>query len=195
MCPNYTSSGLTNIGNILPQVWWQSNTPLLKTVTVMVVVVGAQKKDRFHLLRDLWEIMGGRLCPSFLEKKISVRSSYRVLLSTVPSPKKTQRTKKYNNIGFSSLPLPTLLKDSLMAWHSTWSARQCVYIWSDNLQLLYTSKLEVIWDQTASDLLMYKLRPPYKYDHWEFASFQARHLGKHLASLERTTTDSTDRKT
>ena len=157
MCPNYTSSGLTNIGNILPHVWWQSNTPLLKTVTVMVVVVGAQKKDRFHLLRDLWEIMGGRLCPSFLEKKISVRSSYRVLLSTVPSPKKTQRTKKYNNIGFSSLPLPTLLKDSLMAWHSTWSARQCVYIWSDNLQLLYTSKLEVIWDQTTSNFHVYNL--------------------------------------
>ena len=90
MCTNYTSSGLTNIGNILPQIGWQSNTPLLKTVTVMVVVVGAQKKDRFHLLRDLWEIMGGRLCPSFLEKKISVRSSYRVLLSTVHSQKKVK---------------------------------------------------------------------------------------------------------
>ena len=188
MCPNYTSSGLTNIGNILPHVWWQSNTPLLKTVTVMVVVVGAQKKDRFHLLRDLWEIMGGRLCPSFLEKKISVRSSYRVLLSTVPSQKKLKE-KKYNNIGFSSLPLPTLLKDSLMAWHSTWSARQCVYIWSDNLQLLYTSKLEVIWDQTASDLLMYKLRLPYKYDHWEFASFGetfGNHLWKELPQIAQT---------
>ena len=63
------------------------------------------------------------------------------------------------------------------------STRQCARIWSDNLQLLYTSKLEVIWDQTTSDLLMYKLRLPYKCDHWEFASFQARHLGTHLATI------------
>ena len=31
---------------------------MLKTMTMMVVVRGGRKKDRFHLLRDLWEIMG-----------------------------------------------------------------------------------------------------------------------------------------
>ena len=32
---------------------------LLKSImTVMVVARGGLKKDRFHLLRDLWEIMG-----------------------------------------------------------------------------------------------------------------------------------------
>ena len=31
---------------------------MVKTMTVMVVARGGRKKDRFHLLRDLWEIMG-----------------------------------------------------------------------------------------------------------------------------------------
>ena len=31
---------------------------MAKTMTVMVVARGGRKKDRFHLLRDLWEIMG-----------------------------------------------------------------------------------------------------------------------------------------
>ena len=34
-------------------------------------------------------------------------------------------------------------------------------IWSDNLQLPYTSKLEVIWDQTTSNFLVYNLQHPW----------------------------------
>ena len=37
---------------------------------------------------------------------------------------------------------------------------------SDNLQLPYTSRLEVIWDQIASDLLVYNLQLPYKRSSW-----------------------------
>ena len=51
-----------------------------------------------------------------------------------------------------------------------WSTRQCAQIWSDNLQLPYTSKLEVIWDPTTSNLLVYSLQLPYKHDHWDFSS-------------------------
>ena len=41
------------------------------------------------------------------------------------------------------------------------STRQCAHIWSDNLQLPYTSKLEVISDQATSDFLVYKLQLPH----------------------------------
>ena len=44
---------------------------------------------------------------------------------------------------------------------STW---QCACIWSDNLQLPYTRRLKVIWDQITSNLLVYNLQLPYRYD-------------------------------
>ena len=47
-----------------------------------------------------------------------------------------------------------------MIHHSERSTRQCARIWSDNLQLPYTSKLEVIWDQITYNLLMYNLQLP-----------------------------------
>ena len=78
--------------------------------------------------------------------------------------------------------------DWLKNHHSERSTRQCAHVWSDNLQLPYTSKLEVIWDQTTSDLLVYSLqfphttsnlkvnlshfnlKLPYKYDQRDFSS-------------------------
>ena len=45
--------------------------------------------------------------------------------------------------------------------HSEWSTRQCARIWLDNLQPPDTSKLEVIWDQTTSNFLVYNLQLPY----------------------------------
>ena len=41
------------------------------------------------------------------------------------------------------------------------STQQCRRIWSDNLQPSYTSKLEVIRDQTTSDFLVYNLQHPH----------------------------------
>ena len=35
------------------------------------------------------------------------------------------------------------------------------WLWSDNLQLPYTSKLEVIWDQTTSNFLVYNFQLPH----------------------------------
>ena len=55
--------------------------------------------------------------------------------------------------------------------------RQCAQIWSDNLQLPYTSKLEVMRDQINPDLLVYNLQLP---DIWQLPQ-------------ERNTTDRTDR--
>ena len=51
--------------------------------------------------------------------------------------------------------------DWLKNHHSERSTRQCAHVWSDNLQLPYTSKLEVIWDQTTSDFLEFNLQLPY----------------------------------
>ena len=81
----------------------------------MVVVVGAQKKDRFHLLRDLWEIMGGEVVPLLLRKENICPQLIQGAAFKCSFPKKRSKNKKFNNIGFISLPLPTLLKDSLMA--------------------------------------------------------------------------------
>ena len=44
--------------------------------------------------------------------------------------------------------------------HSEGSLRQCARIRSDNLQRPYASKLEVIWDQTTSNFLVYNLQLP-----------------------------------
>ena len=48
-----------------------------------------------------------------------------------------------------------------MIINSERSTGQCARIWSENLQLLYTSKLEVIRDQTAFKLLVYNLQLPH----------------------------------
>ena len=55
--------------------------------------------------------------------------------------------------GCPSSSIPTYLTD----WFSA-------HIRSDNLQLPYTCKLGVIWNQTISNLLVYNLQLPYKYD-------------------------------
>ena len=43
------------------------------------------------------------------------------------------------------------------------------HVWSENPQLRYTGKLEIIWDQTTSDLLVYNLQLSNKYDYWDFS--------------------------
>ena len=43
----------------------------------------------------------------------------------------------------------------------------------------FTSRLEVMWDQAASNLLVHNLQLPYKFDHWDF---QAGNLGRYLAT-------------
>ena len=48
--------------------------------------------------------------------------------------------------------------------------QQCAPIWSDKPQRSYTSQLEVIWDQTTSDLLLNNLHLPKKCDRWDFLS-------------------------
>ena len=48
-----------------------------------------------------------------------------------------------------------------MIHHSKQSSRQCAHIWSDNLYLPYTRKLEVIRDQTTSNFLVYNLQLPH----------------------------------
>ena len=40
-------------------------------------------------------------------------------------------------------------------------------IWSNNLQLPYTSKLEVKWYQTTSNMLVNNLQLPYKCEYWD----------------------------
>ena len=58
---NYTKL-LKNTPSMTKLVNWLSffiqNIFVPKTMTVMVAARGGRKKDRFHLLRDLWEIMG-----------------------------------------------------------------------------------------------------------------------------------------
>ena len=58
---NYTKL-LKNTPSMTKLVNWLSffiqNIFMPKTMTVMVAARGGRKKDRFHLLRDLWEIMG-----------------------------------------------------------------------------------------------------------------------------------------
>ena len=45
--------------------------------------------------------------------------------------------------------------------HSERSTRQCARIWSDNLYFPYTSRLEVIRDQTTSNFLVINLQLPH----------------------------------
>ena len=53
-----------------------------------------------------------------------------------------------------------------MIHHSEPSTRQCARIWSDNLQLPYTRRLEVIWDQITSNFLVYNPQLPHgRHDH------------------------------
>ena len=59
-----------------------------------------------------------------------------------------------------SSSVPTYLTDWLMIHHSDRSTRQCACIWSDNLQVPYKSKLEVIWDQTTFNFFVYNLQLP-----------------------------------
>ena len=74
-----------------------------------------------------------------------------------------------------SSSLPTFPGD----YHSEWSRWRSEHIWSDNLWLPYTSKLEVIGDQTTSNLLVFNLQLTYKHDHCDF---QACHMGRYLAN-------------
>ena len=48
-------------------------------------------------------------------------------------------------------------------WSSIWRIDAAMGIWSGNLQHPYTSKLEVIWDQTTSNFIVYNLHPRYKH--------------------------------
>ena len=75
--------------------------------------------------------------------------------------------------------------------YSELSTLQCAQIWSDNLQLPYASKLEVIWDQTTSDLI----GPTSNFltNTTIIEIFQAGHLWRHLATLDRNTRDRSDR--
>ena len=52
------------------------------------------------------------------------------------------------------------MSESFMIHHSERLMQQCERIWSDNLQLPYTSKLEVIWDQPTTNFLVYNLKLP-----------------------------------
>ena len=71
----------------------------------------------------------------------------------------------------SSIPI-TYLCDSLIRHNAIQRDRRGnARIWSDNPQFPYnTSKLGVIWDRATSDLLVYNIQLPYKYDHWDFPS-------------------------
>ena len=53
---------------------------------------------------------------------------------------------------------------------------------SDNLQFPYTCQLEVIWNRTTLDLLVYNIHPSFKYDHWDF---QAGHSWRHSTNTSR----------
>ena len=53
--------------------------------------------------------------------------------------------------------IPTLAKDWVTDWLMIHHSERLMRIWSDNLQLPYTSKLEVIWDQTTFNFLVYNL--------------------------------------
>ena len=48
-----------------------------------------------------------------------------------------------------------------MIHHSEQKMQQCARIWSDNLQLPYTRRLEVIWDQITSNFLVYNPQLPH----------------------------------
>ena len=48
-----------------------------------------------------------------------------------------------------------------MVWFIQIDRRGNARIWSDNLQLPYRSKLEVIWEKTTSDFLIYNLKLPH----------------------------------
>ena len=68
----------------------------------------------------------------------------------------------------SSIPTYRWRTDWLMNHHSEPSTRPCARVWLNNLQLPYTSKLEVIRDQTTSSFLVYNLKLPYKFDTHQF---------------------------
>ena len=62
-------------------------------------------------------------------------------------------TENYLIFSSPSSFIPTLVSDWLTEWvmihQFERSTRQCAHIWSDCLQLPYTSKLEVIWEQAT----------------------------------------------
>ena len=67
------------------------------------------------------------------------------------------------------IPFPNWVNHSWCC-HSEWSTRQCAHIWTDSLQLSYTGKFEVIWDQTTYDMLVYNHQFSNKSDHWDPSS-------------------------
>ena len=70
------------------------------------------------------------------------------------------------------------LTESFTIHHSERLTRQCARIRSDKLQLPNTRRLEVTWDQITSNLLVYNLQLPYKYDGHHGRDGQAGHLDR-----------------
>ena len=64
-------------------------------------------------------------------------------------------TKLFLFFSCQSSSIPTLAKDWVTDWLMIHHSE------SDNLQLPYTSKLDVIWDQTTFNFLVYNLRLPH----------------------------------
>ena len=62
----------------------------------------------------------------------------------------------FASLYFLAARAPLYLYRSVSEWlmihHSERSTRQCAHIWSDNLQLPYSSKLEIIWDMSNLQL-------------------------------------------
>ena len=56
------------------------------------------------------------------------------------------------------------VSESFTIHHSQRLTWQCVHIWSGNLQLPYKIKMEVIWEEKTSNLLVYNFQLPHKYD-------------------------------
>ena len=68
-------------------------------------------------------------------------------------------------ISCPSSSLPRYISNWLneLIHHSEQSMRQCALNWSHNLQLPYTRRLKVIWDQLTSNLPVYNLQLPYSH--------------------------------
>ena len=84
-----------------------------------------------------------------------------------------------NSVSIFSCPsrsIPTMQWLSLTEWmmihQLEQSTQQCAHIWSDNLQLPYANKLEVIWDQTTFNFLK----------NATIETFQGGHLGRYLTT-------------